>query len=77
MQIQRSLPYPTTSNDLFFLCVVAVRMLVKARRHAIRFVWNSLALSFVVAISVTFPRLLIARERKLPAAVTGASGFNE
>lgn len=60
------------SNDLFFLCAVAVVwMLVEARRHAIRFVWIYVVLSFVLAISVTFPLFLIARERKLAAAGKG------
>jgi hypothetical protein len=56
------------ANDLFLLCAAAiVWMVVEARRHGIRFVWVYVALSFVVAISVTFPLFLIARERKLAA----------
>jgi len=57
------------SNDLLFLCAAAiVWMLVEARRHKIRFVWLYVVLSFAIAISVTFPLFLIARERKLSAA---------
>jgi hypothetical protein len=57
------------ANDLAFLGLAAlVFMVVEARRHAIRFVWLYVALSFVVAISVTFPLFLIARERRLAAA---------
>jgi len=57
------------SNDLVFLGLVAiVFMVVEARRHAIRLVWVYVALSFVVAISVSFPLFLIARERRLAAA---------
>lgn len=57
------------TNDLLFLLAAAiVWMVVEARRHAIRFVWLYVALSFLVAISVTFPLFLIARERRLAAA---------
>jgi hypothetical protein len=57
------------TNDLLFLTLAAiVWMVVEARRHAIRFVWLYVALSFLVAISVTFPLFLIARERRLAAA---------
>lgn len=56
------------TNDLLFLLIAAVVwMVVEARRHAIRFVWVYVALSFVIAISVTFPLFLIARERRLAA----------
>lgn len=56
------------TNDLLFLTLAAIAwMVVEARRHAIRFVWLYVALSFVVAISVTFPLFLIARERRLAA----------
>ena len=56
------------SNDLFFLCFTAVVwMVIEARRHRIRFVWVYVALSFLVAISVSFPLFLIARERRLAA----------
>jgi hypothetical protein len=56
------------SNDLLLLCAAAiVFMLVEARRLAIRFVWVYVVLSFAIAISVTFPLFLIARERKLAA----------
>jgi hypothetical protein len=54
------------SNDLFFLCFTAVVwMVVEARRHRIRFVWVYVVLSFAVAISVSFPLFLIAREGRL------------
>jgi hypothetical protein len=56
------------TNDLLFLLIAAiVWMVVEARRHGVRFVWLYVALSFVVAISVTFPLFLIARERRLAA----------
>jgi hypothetical protein len=56
------------SNDLLFLTGAAiVWMVVEARRHAIRFVWLYVAMAFAVAISVSFPLFLIARERRLAA----------
>lgn len=52
--------------DLGFFCLAAVIwMVVEARRTGVRFVWVYVALSFLVAISVTFPLFLIARELRL------------
>jgi hypothetical protein len=42
-------------------------MVLEARRLGIRFVWLYVILGFLVAISVTFPLFLIARERRLAA----------
>jgi hypothetical protein len=56
------------SYDLAFLGLAAlVWMVVEARRHAIRFVWIYVVLSFLIAVSVMFPLFLIARERRLAA----------
>jgi Terpene cyclase DEP1 len=49
---------------LFFLAA-AIFMLLEARKIGIRFVWVYILLGILVAISVTFPLFLIARERKL------------
>jgi hypothetical protein len=46
------------------LCVL---MVIESRRLGIRFVWLYIVLGLLVAISVTFPLFLIARERKLAA----------
>ena len=43
-------------------------MVIEARRLGIRFVWLYVALGFLVAISVTFPLFLIAREWRLAKA---------
>jgi hypothetical protein len=51
---------------LFFLAAAAL-MVIEARRLEIRWVWLYVALGFLVAISVTFPLFLIARERRLAA----------
>lgn len=42
-------------------------MVMEARRLAIRFVWVYIVIGSIVAISVTFPLFLIARERRLAA----------
>ena len=56
------------SNDLVFLGLAAiVLMAVESRRLGIRHLWVYIAASFLIAISVTFPLFLIARERKLAA----------
>jgi len=56
---------------LFFVAA-AVLMVIEARRLAIRWVWVYILIGFLVAISVTFPLFLIARERRL-AAIGDAS----
>jgi hypothetical protein len=56
----------TVDLALFFLAA-AVLMVIEARRLAIRWVWLYIALGLLVAISVTFPLFLIARERRLAA----------
>ncbi len=61
--------------DLFlFGLAVVVWMVVEARRLGIRFVWVYVVLAVLIAISVTAPLFLIARERRLLALGTdGAS----
>lgn len=46
--------------------------MVEARRLGIRFVWAYVILGLLVAISVTFPLFLLARERRL--ALSGTTG---
>ena len=54
------------SNDLLFMLLAAfVLMFVESRRHGIRHLWLYIAGSFLIAISVTFPLFLLARELKL------------
>ena len=50
-----------------FLVAASVLMVVESRRLAIPFVWIYIVLGLLVAISVTFPLFLIARERRLAA----------
>lgn len=54
------------SNDLSFVALAAaILMIVEARRLGIRHVWAYLVFSLVLAISVTFPLFLIARQIRL------------
>jgi hypothetical protein len=58
--------------DLFMFALAGVIwMLLEARRLQIRFVWLYVIFGMLVAISVTFPLFLAARERRL--AVLGES----
>jgi len=44
-------------------------MVIEARRLGVRFVWLYIVFAFLIAISVTFPLFMIARELRLaPAA---------
>ena len=49
----------------WFLFAAAILMVREARRVGVRFVWAYIALAFAIAISVTFPLFLIAREIRM------------
>ncbi|MEQ1491793.1 MAG: DUF2834 domain-containing protein [Terricaulis sp.] len=51
-----------------FLLAASAFMVIEARRLGVRFVWLYILLGFLVAISVTFPLFMIAREMRLAAA---------
>lgn len=51
-----------------FLLAASAFMVVEARRLGVRFVWLYIVLGFLVAISVTFPLFMIAREMRMAAA---------
>lgn len=54
--------------DIFIFGLAAVTwMVLEARRIGLRFVWLYVVLGFAIAISVTFPLFLAARERRLHA----------
>lgn len=51
-----------TADIALFVLAAAVLMVVEARKHGVRFVWAYIIGGFLIAISVTFPLFLIARE---------------
>jgi hypothetical protein len=52
--------------DLFLLFLaVAILMVIEARKHGVKYVWAYILGGFVIAISVTFPLFLLARELRL------------
>lgn len=54
-----------TADILLFLLAATILMVLEARKHGIKFVWLYIAGGFAIAISVTFPLFLIARELRL------------
>lgn len=52
-----------TVDIALFTLAGSAFMILEARRLGIRFVWLYILLGFLVAISVTFPLFMIARER--------------
>lgn len=54
-----------TIDILLFFLAAAIFMVVEARRLGIRYVWAYILGGMLIAISVTFPLFLIARERRL------------
>jgi formate/nitrite transporter FocA (FNT family) len=64
----------TVDVFLFFLAA-AVLMVIEARKHGIKFIWMYIAGGVLIAISVTFPLFLIARELRVaktdPMRLTG------
>jgi hypothetical protein len=54
----------TVDIVLFFLAA-GILMVVEARKHGVKYVWAYIAGGFAIAISVTFPLFLIARELRV------------
>ena len=63
-----------TVDILFFLLAAVIWMIAEARRIGMRFVWVYIALAFCIAISVTFPLFLFARELKLAEGLSPEAG---
>jgi Terpene cyclase DEP1 len=63
----------TVDIVLFFLAA-GILMVVEARKHGVRFVWAYIAGGFAIAISVTFPLFLIARELRVGRTETTRLG---
>lgn len=60
----------------FFLLAASALMIIEARRLGVRFVWLYILLGFLVAISVTFPLFLIARELRIAEAPQARSAWS-
>lgn len=54
-----------TVDILLFLLAAMILMVIEARKHGVKFVWLYIAGGFTIAISVTFPLFLIARELRM------------
>jgi hypothetical protein len=63
----------TVDIVLFFLSA-AILMVIEARKHGVRFVWAYIAGGLAIAISVTFPLFLIARELRVGRSETTRLG---
>ncbi|WP_395646542.1 DUF2834 domain-containing protein [Terricaulis sp.] len=59
----------------FFLLAAAAFMVIEARRLGVRFVWVYILFGFLIAISVTFPLFMIARELRLVKAPQAGAGW--
>ncbi|OBF92139.1 hypothetical protein A5791_14200 [Mycobacterium sp. 852002-51163_SCH5372311] len=57
-----------TADILMFALAATILMVIEARRYHIRFVWAYILGSALIAVSVTFPLFLIARELRLGAS---------
>ncbi len=62
----------TVDIGLFLLAATGL-MVLEARKLGVRFVWLYVLLGFAIAISVTFPLFLIAREMRLAKTDTTPS----
>jgi len=54
-----------TADFLLLGLAVLILMVIEARKHGVKFVWLYVAGGFAIAISVTFPLFLIARELRM------------
>jgi len=61
---------------LFFLAA-GILMVIEARKHGVRFVWAYILGGFAIAISVTFPLFLIARELRVGRTETTRLGATD
>ncbi|HYZ67379.1 MAG TPA: DUF2834 domain-containing protein [Mycobacterium sp.] len=57
-----------TVDIVLFALAATFLMVIEARKHGVRFVWLYIIGGLLIAISVTFPLFLIARERRIAAA---------
>ena len=57
-----------TVDILLFFLAAMILMVIEARKHGVKFVWLYIVGGFAIAISVTFPLFLIARELRMGAS---------
>jgi hypothetical protein len=57
-----------TVDILLFALAATILMVIEARKHGVKFVWLYIAGGLAIAISVTFPLFLIARELRMGAS---------
>jgi hypothetical protein len=63
-----------TADIVLFFLAAAILMVVEARKHGVRFVWAYILGGLAIAISVTFPLFLIARELRVGRTETTRLG---
>jgi Terpene cyclase DEP1 len=63
-----------TVDIVLFLLAAAILMVIEARKHGVRFVWAYIVGGLAIAISVTFPLFLIARELRVGRTETTRLG---
>lgn len=54
-----------TADILLFALAATIMMVLEARKHGVKWVWLYIVGGFMIAVSVTFPLFLIAREIRL------------
>jgi hypothetical protein len=54
-----------TVDILLFALAATILMVIEARKHGVKYVWLYIAGGLAIAISVTFPLFLIARELRM------------
>ena len=59
-----------TVDILLFGLAAMILMVIEARKHGVKFVWLYIAGGFAIAVSVTFPLFLIARELRMGTSDT-------
>lgn len=57
-----------TADILLFALAAAILMVIEARKYGVRYVWAYIVGGLFIAISVTFPLFLLARELRLNSA---------
>ncbi|MGH3970569.1 MAG: DUF2834 domain-containing protein [Mycobacterium sp.] len=66
-----------TADILLFSLAAVMLMVVEARKHGIKFVWLYIVGAAAIAVSVTFPLFLIAREFRIAKAASPRLGATD